>query len=175
MLVKQMGKTTVAALIAVALAACSTTKTENDGSAGTTTTAPTTATTTPVQTGPSEAELAALRDVEARKARTVYFGFDDADIKPEYRDLLAAHGAFLAKNPNVVVTVEGHCDERGTPEYNIGLGERRAKAVAQVLMSYGVQASQIKTVSFGEEKPADAGHDESAWVKNRRGVLSYNG
>jgi peptidoglycan-associated lipoprotein len=170
-----MGKTTVAALITVALAACSTTKTENDGSAGTNTTAPTTATTTPVQQGPSEAELAALRDVEARKARTVYFGFDDADIKPEYRDLLAAHGAFLAKNPNVVVTVEGHCDERGTPEYNIGLGERRAKAVAQVLMSYGVQASQIKTVSFGEEKPSDAGHDESAWVKNRRGVLSYQG
>lgn len=172
MSMQQMGKGVAVALMIAGLAACASKQAETDGSA--TTTAPV-ATTTPAQTGPSEAELARLRDIEARKARVVYFDFDDANIKPEYRDLLAAHAGFLAKNPGVVVTVEGHCDERGTPEYNIGLGERRAKSVAQILQSYGVQASQIKTVSYGEEKPANPAHEESAWAQNRRGVLSYEG
>lgn len=179
MQINHLGKMVAIALVAVGLTACSSTKTATDTNANTApapapVVAPTTSTAV-VPKGPSEAELAAMRDMEARKARVVYFDFDDADIKPEFRDLLAAHGAFLAKNPSVMVTVEGHCDERGTPSYNIALGERRAKAVAKVLMSYGVQASQIKTVSYGEEKPADAGHDESAWSKNRRGVLVYQG
>ncbi len=174
MSIYQMGKSAVVALIIAALAACASKQTDTGTSASSTAGTDTT-TTTPVQQGPSAEELARMADIEARKARVVYFDFDDANIKPEYRDLLAAHGAFLAKNPGLVVTVEGHTDERGTPEYNVGLGERRANAVKQVLQSYGVQASQIKTVSYGEEKPANPAHDEAAWAQNRRGVLSYEG
>ncbi|NQD38613.1 peptidoglycan-associated lipoprotein Pal [Permianibacter sp. IMCC34836] len=174
MSIYQMGKSAVLALVVAGLAACASKQTETatsgSSNAGTDSTV-----TQPIQQGPSAEELARLADIEARKARVVYFDFDDANIKPEYRDLLAAHGAFLAKNPGLTVTVEGHTDERGTPEYNVGLGERRANAVKQVLQSYGVQASQIKTVSFGEEKPANPGHDEAAWAQNRRGVLAYQG
>lgn len=173
MSMKHMYKGVVVALMVAGLAACASKQTED--TSGNTAPVVQESTTTPVQTGPSATELARLQDIEARKSRVVYFDFDDANIKPEARDLLALHGAFLAKNSNVKVQIEGHCDERGTPEYNVALGERRAKAVAQVLMSYGVQASQIKNISFGEEKPAVMGHDESAWAKNRRGVLVYEG
>ncbi|MCW8879614.1 MAG: peptidoglycan-associated lipoprotein Pal [Kangiellaceae bacterium] len=130
---------------------------------------------TPVETGPTPEELAEQANQEARQARTVYFDLDDDTVKPEGRTLLEAHAWFLSKNPGVVITVEGHCDERGTPAYNLALGERRAKAVAQILMLNGVSASQIKTVSHGEEKPEAMGHDESAWSQNRRGVLAYEG
>ncbi|HEX4911480.1 MAG TPA: peptidoglycan-associated lipoprotein Pal [Permianibacter sp.] len=174
MSIYQMGKNVVLALVVAGLAACASKQTETDTSASSNAGTDTT-TTQPIQQGPSAEELARLADIEARKARVIYFEFDDANIKPEYRDLLAAHGAFLAKNPGLTVTVEGHCDERGTPEYNVGLGERRSNAIKQVLQSYGVQASQIKTVSYGEEKPANPGHDEAAWAQNRRGVLSYEG
>lgn len=110
-----------------------------------------------------------------RQERVVYFDLDDDTVKPAGRELLEAHAWFLAKNPGMVITVDGHCDERGTPAYNLALGERRAKAVAQILMLNGVAESQIKTRSFGEEKPAMMGHDESSWSKNRRGELSYQG
>lgn len=130
---------------------------------------------TPIETGPTPEELAEQANREARQARIVYFDLDDDTVKSEGRTLLEAHAWFLSKNPGVVITVEGHCDERGTPAYNLALGERRAKAVAQILMLNGVSASQIKTVSHGEEKPAEMGHDESAWSQNRRGVLAYEG
>ncbi|TQV75106.1 peptidoglycan-associated lipoprotein Pal [Aliikangiella marina] len=125
----------------------------------------------------SPEELAKEANDAARQARTVYFDFDDDTVKAEGRTLLEAHAWFLSKpeNAGVVVEVQGHCDERGTPAYNLALGERRAKAVAQILMLNGVQASQIKTVSHGEEKPANPGHDEAAWEENRRGVLVYEG
>ncbi|TQV86916.1 peptidoglycan-associated lipoprotein Pal [Aliikangiella coralliicola] len=134
-------------------------------------------TTTTIDTPPpkSAEELAAEANAETRKARTVYFDLDDDTVSSEGRALLEAHAWFLAKNPSVVITVDGHCDERGTPAYNLALGERRAKAVAQILMLNGVSSSQIKTVSHGEEQPAVQGHDESAWSKNRRGELSYDG
>ncbi len=121
------------------------------------------------------AVVAARENAEARQARTVYFDLDDDTVKPEGRTLLEAHAWFLSKNPNVVITIEGHCDERGTPAYNLALGERRAKAVAQILMLNGVSSSQIQTKSYGEEMPANAGHDESAWSQNRRGELKYEG
>ena len=173
MSMKHIYKSVVVALMVAGLAACASKQTETEGQSTQPVVQETT--TQPVQTGPSAEELARLQDIEARKARVVYFDFDDSNVKPAARDLLALHGAFLAKNPGLNVTVEGHCDERGTPEYNVALGERRAKAVAQVLMSYGVQASQIKTISYGEEKPAVLGHNEAAWEKNRRGVLVYEG
>lgn len=124
------------------------------------------------------AEDRALRlNKEAREAAgsTVYFELDEDVVSSKGRAVLEAHAWFLSQsiNANTVVSVDGHCDERGTPAYNLALGERRAKAVAQILMSYGVSSSQIKTVSHGEEMPADAGHDESAWSQNRRAVLDY--
>lgn len=116
----------------------------------------------------AEKEQAAMREV-----KTIYFDLDQSTIKSEFRAPLAAHAAYLAQNPNAKIVVEGHCDERGTKEYNIALGERRGNAVAQFLKVNGVQASQIEVVSYGEERPAMPGSNESAWAKNRRAVLQY--
>jgi peptidoglycan-associated lipoprotein len=103
----------------------------------------------------------------------VYFDYDQAEIKPEYNALLAAHGQYLARNPNVQLRLEGNTDERGSREYNIGLGERRAQAVRRVLMLQGAAATQLVTVSYGEERPAASGSDEEAWRLNRRVELVY--
>jgi peptidoglycan-associated lipoprotein len=103
----------------------------------------------------------------------VYFDYDTADILPEFNSLLQAHGQFLAQNPNMQVRLEGHADERGSREYNIGLGERRAQAVRRVLMLQGAGGSQLTTVSYGEERPAQTGSDDEAWRLNRRVELVY--
>ncbi len=105
----------------------------------------------------------------------VYFELDEDVVSSAGREVLEAHAWYLSQSANsgTMVSVDGHCDERGTPAYNLALGERRAKAVAQILMSYGVSSSQIKTVSHGEEMPAAQGHDESAWSQNRRAALDY--
>ena len=103
----------------------------------------------------------------------VYFDYDTADILPEFNALLAAHGQFLAQNPNTQLRLEGHADERGSREYNIGLGERRAQAVRRVLMLQGAGGTQLTTVSYGEERPAQTGSDDEAWRLNRRVELVY--
>ena len=113
-----------------------------------------------------------VEDLQQRY-NTVYFGFDKFNIEGEYVQILDAHAAYLNATPATSVRVEGHTDERGTPEYNMALGERRAHAVQNYLTSKGVQAGQISTVSYGEEKPAELGHDEAAYSKNRRAVLAY--
>ena len=113
-----------------------------------------------------------VEDLQQRY-NTVYFGFDKYDIQGEYVQILDAHAAYLNATPATSVRVEGHTDERGTPEYNMALGERRAHAVQNYLTSKGVQAGQVSTVSYGEEKPAELGHDEAAYSKNRRAVLAY--
>lgn len=105
--------------------------------------------------------------------RTVYFDFDKSNIKPEARKIIEAHAEYLAGHPNVRIVLEGHCDERGTREYNLGLGERRAKSVEQVLNLLGVSGSQLEMVSYGEERPAAMGHDESSWALNRRVEFVY--
>ncbi len=102
-----------------------------------------------------------------------YFDFDQAVIKPEAFEALQAHASFLAGNPSSAVRLEGHADEQGTREYNIALGERRAKAVESFLLANGAQAGQIEVVSFGEERPVDAGHSESSWAQNRRVEVIY--
>ena len=106
--------------------------------------------------------------------RKIYFDFDKSDIKPEFRDIVEAHAKYLAANPGASVTIEGHCDERGTREYNMALGERRAHSVMQMLTLLGVSKNQVSTVSFGEERPDVDGHDESAWKWNRRAVFVYS-
>ncbi|MDU8924067.1 peptidoglycan-associated lipoprotein Pal [Pasteurellaceae bacterium LIM206] len=104
---------------------------------------------------------------------TVYFAFDKYNIEGEYQQLLDAHASYLTATPAAKVLIEGNTDERGTPEYNIALGQRRADAVKNFLAAKGVQAGQLSTVSYGEEKPAVLGHDEAAYAKNRRAVLAY--
>lgn len=103
----------------------------------------------------------------------IYFDYDKSDIKAEYSAVVAAHAKYLASNPSLKVRLEGNTDERGSREYNIGLGERRAQAVRQALMLQGVSDSQITTLSYGEERPAVDGHDEAAYAKNRRVELAY--
>jgi peptidoglycan-associated lipoprotein len=120
----------------------------------------------------------AVSPLEAERARlmqqlVVYFDYDEADILPEFNALLQAHGQFLAQNPNTQIRLEGHADERGSREYNIGLGERRAQAVRRVLMLQGAAGAQLTTVSYGEERPAQTGSDEESWRLNRRVELVY--
>jgi len=105
--------------------------------------------------------------------RVIHFDFDRSEIKPEYRDIVVAHGEYLAQNPSQTVTLEGHCDERGSREYNIGLGERRANAVRGLLLAQGATSGQITTISYGEEQPVAMGSNETAWAKNRRAVFAY--
>ncbi|MEN8175841.1 MAG: peptidoglycan-associated lipoprotein Pal [Pseudomonadota bacterium] len=110
---------------------------------------------------------------QLRETKVIYFDLDRTDIQPRYFDVLRAHADQLSKDPDLSITLEGHCDERGSREYNIALGERRANAVRNFLQAEGVSGRQISTVSFGEERPADPGHYESAWALNRRGVILY--
>ncbi|PVX32381.1 peptidoglycan-associated lipoprotein [Pasteurella langaaensis DSM 22999] len=111
-----------------------------------------------------------VEDLQQRY-NTVYFGFDKYNIEGEFTQILDAHAAYLTATPAAKVLVEGNTDERGTPEYNIALGQRRADAVKSYLAAKG--ANNVSTVSYGEEKPAVLGHDEAAYAKNRRAVLAY--
>jgi len=106
--------------------------------------------------------------------RVVYFDFDQTDIKSDFRAIIQAHAEYLANNSSVLVTLEGHADERGTREYNIALGERRAIAVQRMLTLQGASASQIRVISYGEERPAALGHDEDSLALNRRVEFIYN-
>jgi len=105
--------------------------------------------------------------------RIVYFDFDSSVITDEALPIIKAHAEYLASHGDKSFTLEGHCDERGTREYNIALGERRADAVRRMLVANGVSDSQIKVVSYGEERPQQLGHNESAWAANRRAVFNY--
>lgn len=107
--------------------------------------------------------------------RVIYFRYDSFEVLPEYQSVLNAHAAYLASHSSRSVTLEGNADERGSPEYNIALGEQRAKAVSKMMQLQGVNAGQLQVVSYGEEKPAVSGHDESAWQQNRRVEISYSG
>lgn len=104
----------------------------------------------------------------------VFFDFDKSDIKPEGRTVLQRQSDWLKRYPNVTVTIEGNCDERGTREYNLALGERRANAVRVALIALGVQANRIKTISYGKERPSVVGSNEAAWAQNRNGITAIN-
>jgi len=110
---------------------------------------------------------------ELLSKRIVYFDLDRADIRADSTSVVAAHAAYLAKNPNQKVRLEGHADERGSREYNIGLGERRGQSVRRALALQGVAETQLSTVSYGEERPAAAGSDEMAYAANRRVEIVY--
>ena len=110
---------------------------------------------------------------ELQGNNTVYFAYNSENIQDQYLGVMQAHAQYLKKNPDARVSIEGHTDERGTPEYNIALGERRARSVARYMQNLGVDVNQLSIVSYGEEKPAVDGHNEGAWSKNRRAVLNY--
>jgi peptidoglycan-associated lipoprotein len=104
---------------------------------------------------------------------TIYFVYDSSDVQPDFIPVINAHAQYLVAHPNQKLTLEGHADERGSPEYNIALGDQRAKAVAGMLKAQGVSDGQLTLVSYGEEKPAVMGSDESSYERNRRVELSY--
>ena len=160
------------ALPVLTLAACSSTS-STDQSADASTGMQETVQVETVEQALSPAEQMRQKLEALRQESTIYFDFDRATVRPEFVETLQAHGAFLTANPSVRITVEGHSDERGTPEYNIALGERRAQAVVQYLQNLGVSAGQISTVSYGEEKPVDLSRTEAGFAKNRRAVLVY--
>ena len=114
------------------------------------------------------------QDLEASAGDRVFFAFDRSDITPEAQEILARQADWLRRYPNVTVTIEGHCDERGTREYNLALGERRAQAAKNVLVASGIPASRISTISYGKERPAVVGSSEEAYAQNRRAVTTVN-
>jgi len=121
----------------------------------------------------SEEERMQEQKRQLMENNTVYFAFDSSDLSSEAQSTVREHAEFLISNPDMSVRLEGHTDERGTREYNIGLGERRAQAVARVLLSRGVSSEQFEIVSYGEERPAVLGSNEEAWAKNRRVEIVY--
>ncbi len=105
--------------------------------------------------------------------RIIYFEYDSSDVKSEDRTTVEAHAAYLVENPDTIITLEGHADERGSREYNLALGERRALTVKRQMTLIGASADQIRTVSYGEERPAIDEHDDYSWSQNRRVEIIY--
>ena len=126
--------------------------------------------------GPSGSQLAALKDPKnILSKRSIYYDLDKFDVKDEYRSLVEAHANYLRQNPNARMLIQGNTDERGSREYNVGLGQRRSDGVKRMMTLLGVRDNQVETVSLGEEKPQDAGHSDAAWSKNRRSDILYSG
>ena len=120
--------------------------------------------------------FAALKDPNSPLSkRSVYFEYDKFEIKDEYRPLVEQHAKFLRDNRTAKMLIQGNADERGSREYNVGLGQRRADSLKKMLTLLGARESQIESVSLGEEKPVCNGHDEECWAKNRRDDMLYNG
>ena len=125
---------------------------------------------------PGGSPFAALKDPNSiLSKRSVYFDFDKFDVKPEFRPLVEAHAKFLRENPSAKMLIQGNADERGSREYNVGLGQRRSDAVKRMLVLLGARDAQLESVSLGEEKPACQEHNEGCWSKNRRGEMLYGG
>jgi peptidoglycan-associated lipoprotein len=148
------------------LAACETASDQSASSAG-----------TGASTGASSSTTRARSPQEILTSEVgdrVFFDFDKSDLKPEARRTVERWAGFLKQYPNLTVTVEGHCDERGTREYNLALGERRANSAKNFLVSLGVDARRVATISYGKERPAVVGSNEAAWSQNRRAVMVVN-
>ncbi len=155
------------AMLSVMLVACQSTDKKKEAPAAAPTPPPAAAAKPAAPTGGLSAAEIAKRDAALAKTK-FYFEFDKSDISQEDRDALVYHAAQLKANPSMHVRLEGNADERGTREYNLALGERRAKAVFNYLQVQGVAASQMETISYGEERPVDTGKTEAAYSKNRR-------
>lgn len=167
----------LAMTVAFAVAACKSTPEPEETTPVVTDTQPTEPVVT--EAAPDPRDYTDARNFENSESllskRVIYFDFDKSDVKAEYRSIVAAHAAYMASSSSARVTLEGHADERGTREYNLALGERRANAVKEYLVSRGVSANRIETISYGKERPAVLGSNESAWQQNRRGVSVVRG
>ncbi len=162
-------KKTAIVLVSLLFAACASTKTDAPQAAQPA--AKNTAVETPVTAPVSAAEVAANQlaaELQALQKESVYFDFDKSAVKSEFQDALRKQADFLKSHKNDVVTLEGNCDERGSSKYNLALGERRAQAVKKSLRLLGVSPTQIKTVSYGKERPRLQCHEEKCWKENRR-------
>lgn len=128
-------------------------------------------------TGPGQSEASALKALSDPSSpvfrKIIYFDFDSFEIREEFRGLVQSHANFLKANRQLKVAIQGHTDERGTREYNLALGQKRAEAVRKAFTSLGVADAQLEAVSFGEEKPMNPGNDETAYGQNRRAELAY--
>jgi peptidoglycan-associated lipoprotein len=122
----------------------------------------------PDTTGDAAKKEKEMMDADKARIQVVYFDYDKSDVRPDQRSKITGDAEILRKWSKWSVSVEGHCDERGTAEYNLALGERRAKAVEKALAAEGIDATRVTTISYGKERPADPGHAEDAWSKNRR-------
>ncbi|MGI9303842.1 MAG: peptidoglycan-associated lipoprotein Pal [Gammaproteobacteria bacterium] len=131
--------------------------------------------TTGLGTGDDNLQLNPLDDPDNMLAtRVIYFEYDSDEVRSEFVNVVAAHAGFLSGNPNAQLRLEGHADERGSREYNLGLGERRAQSVRNIIRLNGGNTSQLEIISYGEESPASEGSNESAWQQNRRVELVYS-
>jgi peptidoglycan-associated lipoprotein len=125
---------------------------------------------------PSGTQLSALKDPKnILSQRSIFYDLDKFDVKDEYRALVEAHAKYLRENPSARMLVQGNTDERGSREYNVGLGQRRSDGVKRMLTLLGARENQVESVSLGEEKPQNDGHTEAAWSKNRRSDILYSG
>ena len=174
-----MKKLLIPALLAALLAACSTTPLPEDGagapvesrSGASSGVAPVTAGGLDASGLPRE-----LTDPASKLSqRSIYFDLDSYEVKDEYKDLVAAHAKYLTANKGFKVLVQGNTDERGSREYNLALGQKRADSVKKMLVMLGAREDQVESVSLGEEKPKNEGADEAAWAENRRGDMLYSG
>jgi peptidoglycan-associated lipoprotein len=157
------------------LSACSSTPQKTESSSPATSAPAATAPATPVTSQPVQAAAYdPLQDPNhALAKRSVFFDFDDFQVKEEFKPAIAAHADYLSKNRGRQIVIEGHADERGSSEYNLALGQKRAEAVRRSLELSGVSDKQIETVSFGEEKPRSQNNNEAAWAQNRRADIVY--
>ena len=121
----------------------------------------------PMAAGPTKGSA---QDFVVNVGDRVFFDFDKSNIRPDQRATLEKQAAWLKAYPQVKLTIEGHCDERGTREYNLALGERRANSVKDFLVALGINPDRLQTISYGKERPVALGHNEAAWAQNRRGV-----
>ncbi|MBS1129504.1 MAG: OmpA/MotB [Proteobacteria bacterium] len=171
-----MKKLLIPALLSALLAACSTTPLPEDGGAPVESRSGSGSGVAPVTAGGLDASglPRELTDPKSKLSqRSIYFDLDKYEVKDEYKDLVAAHAKYLVANKGFKVLLQGNTDERGSREYNLSLGQKRAEAVKRSLTLLGVKDDQIESVSLGEEKPKDAGHDEAAWSQNRRADILY--
>ncbi len=166
----------LALVFAVAISACKTTEPETDTSpAEPTKAAPVEEATT--MAAPDPRDYTDARNFDNSESllskRVIYFDFDKSEVKSEYRSIVAAHASYVAAHGSARVTLEGHADERGTREYNLGLGERRSNAISGLLSAAGAMGRQLDSVSYGEERPVCRVSDENCWWQNRRVEIVY--
>lgn len=159
---------------ALLLAACSESPSNSANTSGAAQTSSAAAPSASQQMGPAKGSREDFLNTVGNDGDRVFFDFDKSNIKPEEQKKLATQATWLKTYPSVTVTVEGHCDDRGTVEYNLALGNRRAVAVKNALVALGIDAGRIKTISYGKSRPAVTGDNEAAWAQNRRGVTVIN-